>query len=171
MQIIRIPQGEPFFRVAVCMCFVGNKTDVLILKRRNDHPIYPGLWGFPAGKLRSDERTFAQAAVREIKEETGNVVSIDKLRPLDTRAFKHFKLNGKPFYFIARSFVVDSILPGFRRNPAEHAAAVITSAKEVVAMKPKFFIPDAHEVFLSHYHKLLVPTVIERQAELVAPLI
>lgn len=160
MQIEGIPQNAPYFEAVVCYCFIGNRHDMLILKRRNDDPYYSGLWGFPAGKKEQGERTFAEAAVREINEETGNLVSVNNLRVLDTLAFKHFKPKDEYFYFLARSFVVDLVLPRFRRNPAEHIAAMIVPAEEILGMKSKYFIPDALKLFASHYHELLIPPSI-----------
>lgn len=155
MQVGRIPKGEPYLMVAVCVCFVGKQSDVLLLQKRKDHPVYPNLWGFPAGKKNANERCLQQAACREIKEETGNIVPIDKLTVFDHRAYMHVRPDGKPFYFIARSFFLDNyVLPGFCLNDDEHKAALVVPAKDVPGMNTRHFIPDAHESFLGLYQRL-----------------
>ena len=158
MQIKGIPKNEPYFLAAVCICFVGNKSDVLLLQKRQDDPLYPGLWDFPAGKKKPCDRTLLQTACREIKEETGNVIPFDRLQACHTNAYLHHKPDGKAFYFIARTFCLqDFTLPTFRRNMAEHKAALIVPAADLIGMNPKSFIPDAHSAFVN-LHKQLKQT-------------
>ncbi len=155
MQVLRIPKGETFFMAVVCICFVGKKSDVLLLQKKGDHPVYPGLWGFPAGKMKKSDRSTQRAACREINEETGNDVPANRLRLIDTRAYRHQKPDGEPFYFIARSFYLDDFaLPGFRRNDQEHKAALIVPAQDILGMNSRCFIPDTHQAFVDLYQRL-----------------
>ncbi len=64
---------------------VVNKGKVLLL-RRTTNPLN-GYWGLPGGGINLGE-TPKQAAVRELKEETGLVVSQDDL--LGEKVFTHF---------------------------------------------------------------------------------
>ena len=155
MQITRIPDNEPHFIAVVCVCFIGNQDDVLLLQKRKDDPVYPNLWGFPAGKVIKSDRSFKHAACREILEETGNIVSENKLMPFSCHAYEHQKPNGKPIYFYARSFfLADFLLTTFRLNKAEHKAALIVPAEEIPGMNSKFFIPDSHQSFFNLYLRL-----------------
>src|SRR5512145_446986 len=53
----------------------GN-TEYLVMQRADDEPVYPGLWQVVTGTMEEGERA-AQAALRELQEETG-------LAPLST---------------------------------------------------------------------------------------
>jgi len=57
----------------------GYNYDVLLIKRKNDP--YAGYWALPGGYVEIDE-TAKEAAVRELYEETGIVVSECQLKPL-----------------------------------------------------------------------------------------
>lgn len=48
----------------------NDRNELLLLKRAQDAPLGPGLWGFPAGHIEPDE-TPEQCALRELKEELG----------------------------------------------------------------------------------------------------
>lgn len=56
-------------KVEVAACFITVKENVLFMKRQ-PHRSEPNKWGIPGGKLEKGE-TAQQAAIREIKEETG----------------------------------------------------------------------------------------------------
>jgi len=60
---------DELFRVAVgAVCI--DKLRVLILLRRQDAEVYPGIWELPSGGIQQDEN-LEQALVREVREETG----------------------------------------------------------------------------------------------------
>ncbi|MGN6127778.1 MAG: NUDIX hydrolase [Humibacter sp.] len=65
---------------------VGAETEVLLLRRSLDSPVFPGVWVFPGGVVspsdREAEDPLRAAAVREASEECGLVVAPDDLRPL-----------------------------------------------------------------------------------------
>lgn len=54
-------------------CFVAVNGKILLLKKLDSHPLYPGLWGLPGGKIKKGETPLV-AMIREIGEETGIVV-------------------------------------------------------------------------------------------------
>lgn len=56
-------------------------NEILLLKRRPDAELGPGLWGFPAGHIRRGE-TPGQCALRELREEIGKDIRIKLLREL-----------------------------------------------------------------------------------------
>lgn len=65
----------PLFESAGCVCFC--KGTILLLKR-TELKSYPGYWGIPSGKV-NEKETHIHAAIRELFEETGILVSSEKL--------------------------------------------------------------------------------------------
>ena len=53
----------------------NSKNEILLLKRRLDAELGPGLWGFPAGHIKEGEDP-AHCAVRELHEEIGKDIII-----------------------------------------------------------------------------------------------
>ncbi|MDL2324732.1 NUDIX domain-containing protein [Ruminococcaceae bacterium OttesenSCG-928-A16] len=68
---------KPEIIVAVKSLLLHNRK-ALLLRRQNTAPQGPGIWEFTGGKLEFGE-TLQQALLREIREETGLVATIDKL--------------------------------------------------------------------------------------------
>lgn len=57
--------------VEVCLFrFVGDRSEYLLLKRRAEDPLYPGIWQTITGSLTEGE-TAINGALRELREETG----------------------------------------------------------------------------------------------------
>ena len=70
---------DELFRVALgAVCI--NKMRVLILLRRQDAEVFPGIWELPSGGVQQDE-SLEQALVREVREETG--IDIIVLEPVN----------------------------------------------------------------------------------------
>jgi mutator protein MutT len=87
--------------IAATIAVVIRNEQVLLVRRAN--PPDAGKWGFPGGKIEQGE-TLAQAALRELKEETG--ISADILRVFTaTDAFEQDK-NGQ----IQRHFILIAVL-------------------------------------------------------------
>lgn len=72
------PQGEPFHLVG---WLVLRRGDEVLLARRHGVAYASGLWGLPGGHVEEGE-TFAQAAVREAREEVGVLVALDDAVPI-----------------------------------------------------------------------------------------
>jgi 8-oxo-dGTP diphosphatase len=67
MQLSTLPDPPPLERrLAVAVAVIASPRGVLIVRRRDHVPP----WAFPGGKIEPDE-TPAEAAVREVAEETG----------------------------------------------------------------------------------------------------
>jgi 8-oxo-dGTP pyrophosphatase MutT (NUDIX family) len=55
-----------------------NEQDILVLERMNDDPHRPGEYDLPGGGLEHDESP-TEAAARETREETGQMLALDAL--------------------------------------------------------------------------------------------
>ena len=73
---IRKKEIPRVFQIVVAAVIVENKS-VLLLKRRKDEEAFPGIWEFPSGKREFGESSI-EALIREVKEETGLSVVVDK---------------------------------------------------------------------------------------------
>jgi 8-oxo-dGTP diphosphatase len=62
-------------------CYLEHDGKILLL-RRQDHKSEGNRWGMPAGKIDEGENK-SEAMLREIKEETGQVLTPEKLEYLD----------------------------------------------------------------------------------------
>jgi NAD+ diphosphatase len=67
---------------AACVLLYCRESDELLLIQRGIHPGY-GLWAVPGGVVDAKERV-ENAAVRELKEETGVVVDVEKINFLSS---------------------------------------------------------------------------------------
>lgn len=68
-------QSTPNYPIPATIAVVIRAEQILLVRRAN--PPDAGLWGFPGGKIERGE-TIAQAALRELAEETG--ISAEPLR-------------------------------------------------------------------------------------------
>lgn len=64
-------QRTPFFFTADCVV-INPKQQVLLIKRRPQSKAFPNFWALPGGHVEPTENG-KQAALRELKEETGLV--------------------------------------------------------------------------------------------------
>ena len=66
---------HPKFEVTSCFC--EYRGEILLLLRQDNKP-QDNTWGVPAGKI-DDNESLVDATIREIKEETGIIVTSEKL--------------------------------------------------------------------------------------------
>ena len=78
----------PHYHVAACVIRKGHR--VLISQRRQDQML-GGLWEFPGGKKHRNE-TIEAAAVRELKEEAGIDIRVEKEIMIVKHAYSHFTI-------------------------------------------------------------------------------
>jgi 8-oxo-dGTP diphosphatase len=69
--------SRPRFRVGVKAVIFRDKR-VLLLRRRDDLALYPGLWDLPGGGVEEGE-TLEEALVREVSEEAGFRIKVTRL--------------------------------------------------------------------------------------------
>ena len=67
------------------------KHDLVLITQRKPEGLLGGLWEFPGGKIRKNERP-EQACIREIKEEVCLKVMIDRRLTQVKHAYTHFKI-------------------------------------------------------------------------------
>ena len=59
----------------------NDNQEILLLKRRPDAQLGPGLWGFPAGHIENGESA-EECALRELREEIGKYFTIETVNRL-----------------------------------------------------------------------------------------
>lgn len=64
------------FRIVVAGVIVKEKS-VLLLQQKEDEDVFPGMWELPSGKREFNE-TSIEALVREVKEETGLSIVVER---------------------------------------------------------------------------------------------
>jgi len=74
-RIIMTQEISRVFRIVVAGIIVKNQS-VLLLQRREDETVLPGMWEFPSGKRQFGE-TSENALIREVKEELGVLIEIE----------------------------------------------------------------------------------------------
>lgn len=72
--------NAPHARFSICL-IENARGELLFLKRAEDRPLGPGLWGFPAGHIEADESP-RDCAWRELREEIGTEIEVEELRAL-----------------------------------------------------------------------------------------
>lgn len=142
----KLPAGVSIFNVVVIYCFMLDGK-LPIFQKKTDHPCYPGLWGFTAGKVKPGEN-FLQASLREVWEETGNKKEEDCIISLGlSYPTRHQNLVTKEmFYFIAHMMFCAEPLSKIRIDEREHKQYHLATEKDIRTNKFNF-IPDALENF------------------------
>ena len=76
--------------VEVCIFrFLNDRPEYLVLRRSPDETVYPNLWQFVGGSIDDGERAL-DAALRELKEETGFVPTRFWVVPYANTFYDHF---------------------------------------------------------------------------------
>lgn len=78
----------PRFKIAVGVVF---KKGRVLITRRKPEGLLGGLWEFPGGKIKDDERA-EETCIREINEETNLKVAVDSHLSTIKHAYTHFKI-------------------------------------------------------------------------------
>lgn len=86
---------KPVPEHAIAIGVIVKDKKVLITQRRPDG-LLGGLWEFPGGKILEGE-TPEEACVREIQEETGLEVTVDRYLSRIRHAYTHFKIQADVF--------------------------------------------------------------------------
>ena len=81
-------------RFQIVSCYVEHDGEILML-HRYENKSQGGKWGLPAGKMEEGESE-QDAMVREIKEETGLLISTKSLKYFDTLYVNH---SGRDFIY------------------------------------------------------------------------
>jgi len=81
-------QATPQYSIAVGVVFKNNRV---LLTRRKSDGLLGGLWEFPGGKIKENEKAQA-ACIREIKEEVNLTVMVDSHLCRVKHAYTHFKI-------------------------------------------------------------------------------
>jgi 8-oxo-dGTP diphosphatase len=104
---------------------IANRGRILVLRRAERMPYRPGSWDLPGGHLAIDEN-FEQCLLREVKEETGLDVAIERLLGLH-------KADSGPFVqalYACRLMVYQRV----KLRPDEHTEARWVTIQELAAM-------------------------------------
>lgn len=144
MILDKMPEGVIPFDAVVCICFM-EIGDLPLLQKNNSHPLYGGLCGFPAGKVKDDE-TPLLAARRELEEETGNILPLKDITPVHIIPCKHEVKNLK-LHFNCHLFWVEKSLKHIKINPEEHRGAIFVQEQDLFFMDPELLMPDFLETF------------------------
>jgi mutator protein MutT len=117
---------------------------MLILKRRPDDPLYPGLWGLPSGKVEPGE-TPNEAMFRELLEETGiwtNLIEIlgkcYVIYPKIQFVYHMFRYDIEDWMFLKKPKY-----PKISLNPMEHVMSRFKTPKSIITMKEVMLDTDA----------------------------
>ncbi|MDR2407901.1 MAG: NUDIX hydrolase [Bacteroidales bacterium] len=135
--------SNPNFRVGVeLLCKQGDK--VLLMKRRDDAAVAPGVWSPPAGKAKFEEIPI-QAAHRELREETG--IENASLIEVNCRTMT-IKSNGETAYRLYFTYLVTVsgdvvVIPN-----DEHSEFAWVSKEEIFSDKYNSLHPAIKELIL-----------------------
>lgn len=143
--IIKIVPKSFEFEASVIYCF-NQEGKLVLLKKQIEDELYPGLCGFVAGRIKTDENMFS-AAKREILEETGNEKDLQSLiylgKSFPTR--HHTYKTGQPRIFLAHMMLCSEPL-GQIIISREHSKHYLVTESDILAEKFNC-IPDAIDNF------------------------
>ena len=102
------------FHVGVHALILGKNNKVLVTKRSSTENYMPLLWDFPGGSVAMGE-TVEQTLLREVHEETGLSVSLDK--PIFVHTDLSWVLNTQLIQIVYKCLYIDDDVS---LNPEEH---------------------------------------------------
>ena len=115
--------------IKVVACLIEYKGKILLLHRHN-HKSEGGKWGPPAGKMDKEDKNEKSAMLRELKEETGLVLSEDDLTFHKT--FYVVYPNKKYFYHYHRALLKKDVDIIIEKN--EHQDFIWMTPEEALKM-------------------------------------
>jgi A/G-specific adenine glycosylase len=129
-------QATPQYQISVGVVFKNGRV---LITRRKPEGLLGGLWEFPGGKIKKDEKA-AAACIREIKEEVNLAVKIDSYLCRVRHAYTHFKIQMEVF---CCAYVAGRV----RLNgPVDHRCIRLDQLA-------KYPLPKANHKFLSQLNK------------------
>ena len=126
MILKKMPPNVRVFHAVIVYCYNLEKLFPL-LKKKMGHPIYPGLWGFPAGKVKPGEDLF-DASIRELFEETGNrkerknIIRLGICYP----TLHHMYVTEKAIYFWAHMMLCNQPIVNLRISQEHDNLSLVT---------------------------------------------
>lgn len=117
-------------RFEVVSCFVIYEDQFLLLHRQSDVKLEPNTWGLPAGKKDKKEAPM-EAILREIKEETGLIVPIGRVKQHHTMYVRYPEYDFT-YYMFHTNLLKE---PEITLNPAEHRAFKWVTPEEALRMR------------------------------------
>ncbi len=97
--VARLPVGRrptPKRRETVGVGIVFDRHGHILIARRPANRLLGGLWEFPGGR-RQGEEPLEETVRREVREETGVEVAVEKPLPVVRHAYSHFAVELHPF--------------------------------------------------------------------------
>lgn len=120
-------------RLVAAKAIIRNRSgDVLVLQQSDEAAVSnAGLWGVPGGIVEPQE-TVRQAVVREVKEETGQDISVGKL--LDIGEWEA-TIRGNRFIFVGLFFECHMQSDDIKIDPAESKSYRWVNFNDMVSIK------------------------------------
>ena len=140
---------EKGYNIGACIRIEWNNTFLLL--RRSPTDTGAGLYENPGGGVDEGE-SLETAAAREVFEEAGIVIPVEKLTPLDIFEFHNIE-TGKHKIKFAFSVVLDE-KPNIKLS-ADHDAAVFMSHEEIDAL-PRQGRDEPYLLWEDHYKVLSI---------------
>ena len=131
---IRFKVGKDMIILNFSGAIIENDKQEILLQRRRDR----NAWGFPGGAMELGESA-VETAIREIKEETGLIVSVGKMVGIYTKYFDEYP-NGDKAQTITFMYLGKVIGGQLAANNEE-------------SIELKFFHPDLFPELFNQQHK------------------
>jgi len=118
----------------VATCFLRNRGEVLLVRRPDEAPTYPGRWAGVSGYVEDDESPEA-AARREVAEETG--IEHTEFEDLDTLHEWEYERDGTEYHaeyqcFLARAPSNALIDVSDDQEPQEHSKGHFLNSRDAI---------------------------------------